>query len=305
MANWHSIAIGVAMTGMAACQTPACADPASHQENARKIEMPDLPVPAPPPKAEVITLGEYIQSREQWERFLNQLIVRNVTVPELYVVRPSRERNNERAVIIVPGGGYAFVSVENEGLPVARRLAEEGYTAFVLKYRTRKTPRSPDEFLDQVAKQFAGLGTQDGKPYSPAIEDLGTAIRYVSESCPEYDCTSGQVSLIGFSAGGMSVMKALENSASGTTIDKAALIYPPMSQSIESNLTIPMFLAIASDDPLFEQGGFSLPKALSEMAGSLEFHLYSRGGHGFGTLRKGTTSAAWLEQYVLWLATDN
>ncbi|WP_162174866.1 alpha/beta hydrolase [Hyphomonas oceanitis] len=291
------------MAGIVSCQTPETLAPI--QEDARQIKLPDVPVPVSAPDAEVVTLGLGTENQEQWEHFLNQLIVRNVTSPDLYPVRPSAKNNNGKSVIVVPGGGYAFVSVENEGFPVAQRLAEEGYTAFVLKYRTRETPRSPSEFLDQMAKQFANLGKQDRKPYHPAIEDLGTAIRYVSESCPEYDCTSGKVSLIGFSAGGMSVMKALENGASGTFIDKAALIYPPMSQSIESDLTIPIFLAIASDDPLFEQGGFSLPKVLSEMAGSLEFHLYSRGGHGFGTLRKGTTSAAWLEQYILWLAADN
>ena len=226
MCLWSkSIALGLIMAGIVSCQTPETLAPI--QEDARQIKLPDVPVPVSAPDAEVVTLGLGTENQEQWEHFLNQLIVRNVTSPELYPVRPSAKNNNGKSVIVVPGGGYAFVSVENEGFPVAQRLAEEGYTAFVLKYRTRETPRSPSEFLDQMAKQFANLGKQDRKPYHPAIEDLGTAIRYVSESCPEYDCTSGQVSLIGFSAGGMSVMKALENGASGTFIDKAALIYPP------------------------------------------------------------------------------
>ena len=38
-----------------------------------------------------------------------------------------------------------------------------------------------------------------------------------------------------------------------------------------------------------------------ETNGAMEFHLYSDGGHGFGTLRKGTSSSSWLEQYVNWL----
>lgn len=299
MTRWFSIVLGAAIAGLLGCQ--ALADPVSREDDARQIKRPDAPVPVAAPVAEVITLPGGAQDDEQWEQFLNQLVVRNVSVPGLYPVRPSPEKNNGKAVIIVPGGGYAFVSVENEGFPVANRLAEEGYTAFVLKYRTRETPRSPDEFLDAMIKQFTGIGRRELEPYQPAIDDLIAAMHFVSGNCPKFDCAPGPVGLIGFSAGGMSVLKALQNVPDDVAVEHAALIYPPMTQSVDFELAMPVFLAIAIDDPLFEQGGFSFPGALSDKARSFEFHLYSGGGHGFGTLKKGTTSAAWLEQYVLWL----
>ena len=107
--------------------------------------------------------------------------------------------------------------------------------------------------------------------------------------------------MIGFSAGGRSVLELLDELPDKTPIGNAALLYPPMTKIPAGSHYPPVFLAIAADDPLFRQGGFALPKALQDKADQFEFHLYSAGGHGFGTLRKGATSEAWLEQYMRWL----
>lgn len=37
--------------------------------------------------------------------------------------------------LIAPGGGFQYVGTLHEGLPLARRIAEAGYPAFVVKYR--------------------------------------------------------------------------------------------------------------------------------------------------------------------------
>ena len=39
-------------------------------------------------------------------------------------------------MIVCPGGGFYMLSYANEGTKVAKRLNEQGITAFVLKYRT-------------------------------------------------------------------------------------------------------------------------------------------------------------------------
>jgi acetyl esterase/lipase len=54
-------------------------------------------------------------------------------MPELRVFGPARP--NGRAVLVMPGGAYWFVSVVNEGADLAPRLAARGYTVFVLIYR--------------------------------------------------------------------------------------------------------------------------------------------------------------------------
>jgi len=299
MKTWaHALLIATVLTTSTACQ--AASQEASGTPAARTLPPPPVPVHAP--DAISIPLLQEGEDQAQWEDFLDQLTVRNITQPELYPVLPDPGTAIGKAVIVVPGGGYLFVSMENEGFPVARRLADEGYTAFVLKYRTRPTPADPEAFLTLMAQQFASMGQRELEAYAPAVEDLGSAMSYVAQHCPEYGCAAGEVNLIGFSAGGMSVIRALEAPPEDVEIASAALLYPPMTRPVHATARPPLFIAIASNDPLFRQGGFTLPEDWYGKTGHLELHLYDDGGHGFGTLRKGSTAEHWLDQYTSWLS---
>ncbi len=55
--------------------------------------------------------------------------------PTLSLYKPDPDHANGTAVIICPGGGYAFLATDHEGEEVARKLAGSGVMAFVLKYR--------------------------------------------------------------------------------------------------------------------------------------------------------------------------
>ena len=59
----------------------------------------------------------------------------NVVDPTLTVFLPSPEKATGTAIIVCPGGGFSALSWDNEGPNVAKKLAENGITAFVLKYR--------------------------------------------------------------------------------------------------------------------------------------------------------------------------
>lgn len=61
-------------------------------------------------------------------------------------------------MIVCPGGGYAHCVTGEEGYPIAAKLNEMGYTAFVLEYRT-------------------GFHCS---AYAP-MEDLAQAVRYIEE----------------------------------------------------------------------------------------------------------------------------
>lgn len=84
-------------------------------------------------------------------------------------------------------------------------------------------------------------------------------------------------------------------------IVNVAFVYPPMLDPIVANPVAPLFLVAAQDDPLFRQGGFTLAKAWVRSGGSIEFHLYNSGGHGFGTAPTGKISQGWIEAYLAWL----
>ena len=63
-------------------------------------------------------------------------IVYNVSHPTLTVYQPeSTAPKTNTAVIIAPGGGFHLLSINSEGIDVAKWLNKKGITCFVLKYR--------------------------------------------------------------------------------------------------------------------------------------------------------------------------
>ncbi len=89
--------------------------------------------------------------------------------------------DSRAAVIVIPGGGYVFKSIDNdsrEGNKVALTLQENGYSAFVLHYRS-----NPYE-------------------YPLPLLDVQRAVRYLRHHADSYGLDPDQISLIGFSAGG-------------------------------------------------------------------------------------------------------
>ena len=67
---------------------------------------------------------------------------------------------------------------------------------------------------------------------------------------------------------------------------------------------MPLFVALAADDPLFGNQGFGLIEDWHSAGGATELHWYQGGGHGFGSFTKGTTSDRWFDQFVGWLKAE-
>src|SRR3954451_6026164 len=66
-------------------------------------------------------------------------MVTNVSQPTLTVYRPDPGASNRTAMIVIPGGAFHFLALEDEGVKVAEWLSAKGITAFVLKYRVLQT----------------------------------------------------------------------------------------------------------------------------------------------------------------------
>ena len=89
--------------------------------------------------------------------------------------------NSKGAVIVIPGGGFGYKSMDGttgEGKDIAEELNKEGYSAFVLHYRSN--------------------------PYEYPIPqlDVQRAVRYIRFHAEEFDFNPDNIGLIGFSAGG-------------------------------------------------------------------------------------------------------
>lgn len=279
----------VALTALCAA-LPAAAQVPPPPEPIKPMSRPSVPL-----------LAEPCQDAEQWDRMFEQTNVRNVTCPRLYPVLPKPGKANGKSVIVVPGGGYQFVSIEQEGFRVADALAARGYTAFVVKYRTLPTPRGNGDFMAAMAKLFGNLGKGELADNPPAVDDLAVAIKLVHGEAASRGLAPAQIGVIGFSAGSRTAIRLLEWKAEAKLAENVALVYPPMTQVVKAGPRPPMFLGIAVDDPLFTQGDLALLQSWMKESPKVEAHLYAGGSHGFGMAIKGTTSDLWIDQYIAWL----
>jgi len=245
---------------------------------------------------------------EIWDKmFGGQRAVRNVSVPTLTPVLPGPAKANGAAVIVIPGGGFKFISMDNEGWPVARWLADHGIAAFILKYRTNETPVDERAMMAAVAKMFVDAARADAKS-QPAISeprataDAITALRMVRANAARWHIDPLRVGAIGFSAGAMTALNAVMSGNPADRPDFFGYIYGPMGPVAVPAGAPPMFAALAIDDGLFGRQGFGIVEAWRAAKRPVELHAYERGDHGFGMGRPGTTTTMLMDEFYAWLA---
>jgi acetyl esterase/lipase len=243
----------------------------------------------------------------------------DVILPTL--TRYSPATPNGLSIIICPGGSYTRLSIDNEGVFVAKALNEFGITAFVLKYRL------PNDTI-MIDKTIGPL------------QDAQQAIRIVRQNAALWGLNEKKVGIMGFSAGGHVASSAATHfnfiadaSVKDTTSiqpDFAILIYPVISfndstghRGSRNNLlgkkpsvekikffsnelqviknTPPVFIVHAEDDPTVPvENSISFYSACKKNNVPAEMHLYPKGGHGFG-LDNITTKDKWMDRLLNWL----
>lgn len=267
-----------------------------------------LPIPAPKePPAFALPVADALANpaHEAWARQdSSQRLVYNVARPSLTLMPGGPAASKDApAVILVPGGGFQFLAMDNEGYDVAKRLAPLGVRVFILKYRTIPLPDSIDGFKAALAGTFQrGEGAEERTRQTPyAVADAQAAIRAVRDHAHEWGVDPKRVGVLGFSAGAMTVLGALQANAPDARADFAGMIYGPTESDVVPPNAPPLFAALAADDRFFRSQDLSLIHNWRKSGASVELHLYSAGAHGFASRAQGTTSDAWFDQYALWL----
>ena len=112
---------------------------------------------------------------------VGSLTVENVrlsTGATIQLFKSDVEKANGRAILVIPGGGYAYVAGSSEGSDWAPMLNELGYTVAVLNYTT--PPTAPEGPLTQARE----------------------AMQYLRDNAETCHVQTGLVGVMGFSAGG-------------------------------------------------------------------------------------------------------
>ncbi|HEU5165214.1 MAG TPA: dienelactone hydrolase family protein [Chitinophagaceae bacterium] len=255
----------------------------------------------PAPGSESWTWNEAENDNNSWQT----KVVYNVTKPTLTVFVPEVDKANGTAVVIAPGGGFHALSINSEGLDVAKWLVQRGVTCFVLKYRlVHVLSNDPTaEFASKMGKKEFDDDVSKVMPL--VIADGRNAIAWVRKHAAEYKIEANRIGIMGFSAGGTVASSTLFGYTKENRPDFAAPIYPFFPSAMIGSVTNdapPIFIVTATDD------GFGLAPHSIDLYNKwlstkhdAELHMYARGNHGFGMRKQNLPTDNWIERFYDWL----
>ena len=161
------------------------------------------------------------------------------TYEDIPYIIPYFVDNSDSAIIVVPGGGYAHKTMDEndlESAEIAKTLQKNGINAFVLHYRS-----NPYE-------------------YPIPMLDLQRAVRYIRYHAESYGLDKNKIGAIGFSAGGNLILSYInlvmgndmfpdgyqknEIDKEDDTINGTAFIYPMMT----FKYNVPMLFSLFNDE---------------------------------------------------------
>ena len=109
--------------------------------------------------------------------------IKNVSRPFIQVYRPARAKATGAAVVIFPGGAYAGLTFDFEGVQQANYFVDHGIAAFVVKYRIPSDRTMVDKSMGP-------------------LQDAQQAMRFARQHAAEWDIDPHRIGAVGFSAGG-------------------------------------------------------------------------------------------------------
>jgi acetyl esterase/lipase len=264
-----------------------------------------IPVPDQSQALALTAEGGTSAGSEQWETFYDDETVRNVTVATLTPMLPDPAKATGAAVIVAPGGGFMYLSMKQEGNKVARWLADHGIAAFLLKYRTRATPRDPTAFQAELNAMLGHVANRSHEvPEIPAdaLEDAKAAVKLVRAKAEAWHVDPTRVGFVGFSAGAILTLAIGLAEDSTARPNFIAPIYGSMDARPVPADAPPMFVALALDDPLMAKDrSLDLIQSWRAAGRPIEAHLYEHGGHGFGMRSFRPASAMWIDEFYAWM----
>ena len=244
--------------------------------------------------------------KEYFSKIWNTQVVTNVVNPTLTAFLPDPAIANGTAVIIAPGGGFHALSINSEGVDVAKWLNTKGVAAFVLRYRLVQT--GADGVQEVMAKMSGSRVNVDANNVDVvplAVADAFAALSYVRQNAKDFGVTPNRIGFMGFSAGGTVTASVAFQYSSATRPDFVAPIYAYMGAVKPAEVpkdAPPMFLVVATDDQLgLAPDSINLYSKWIAAKKSAELHSYAKGGHGFGMRKQNLPTDQWIERFGDWL----
>jgi len=187
-----------------------------------------------------------------------------------------RGNPNAPFAIVCPGGGFSYVGSLHEGFPLAQRISELGFNAFVIRYRI-------------------GSGQW-------ATEDLAAAIAYIFRNAETLGVSLNDYSVWGGSAGarmtGNIALDGVSAYGGGNLPKPATAVIAYTGQSSYSSEFSPAFITVSANDGIANVN--TVEKRVENLRNAgveVEYRRYQSAGHGFG-LGTGTDAEGWVDLAV-------
>ena len=243
---------------------------------------------------------------EAYEAQTHRLV--NTTEAVLYYYKADEAKATGQAVVICPGGGYAKLSMDQEGYLMAQWLAKNGIAAFVLEYRL------PNGHKDVP------------------LEDAVEAIRIVRKGAKRWNIDPAKVGIMGFSAGGHLAASASNLPKVEDRPNFSILFYPVLTANdfnthkgsfrnllgkkhseaesdkwamdkVVNEYTPPTILLLSDNDTTVPAAGAAFYYAQLRYHGvKAAMYVFPTGGHGWGNYNKFSYQKEWQHLLLRWLS---
>lgn len=169
-------------------------------------------------------------------------------------------------ILIAPGGGYSCLAYRKEGVEIARQLMRMNCHAAVLKYPVNCA------------------GAREA-----ALQSAQRALAILKTHADELKIDPEKIGMMGFSAGAHLTARVLAEA--GHPLAFGILIYPAYlsddgvalkPEIVPAQPVVPTFVMQCRDDRAYVNSSLGYTAWLTKKNGPVSYHLYSRGGHGFG-----------------------
>lgn len=240
------------------------------------------------------------------KNIFNTEVAYNVSQPTITAFLPPKELATGTAIIVAPGGAFHTLSINSEGIDVAKWLNSRGIAAFVLKYRVARS--FTDDPVGELMGKMGDLKKLDEEnaPIIPlATADGLAAVQYVRDHAKTWDIDPQKIGFMGFSAGGTLTMSVVYTANETNRPNFVAPIYayePAILGSTVPTAKTPIFVAVAGDDQLgMMPMSINIYKKWYDAKQPSELHIYEKGGHGFGMRKQNLPTDTWYERFGEWL----
>ena len=291
----------------------------------------------PAPGSENWTQKEYVYKYQSPIWHEKNIALFNVVEPTITVFLPDVKNATGSAMIVCPGGGFSALSWDNEGPNVAKKLAEKGIAAFVLKYRIAYSGETPEEvnliartsyggqaktpealalikknseITRTMSSSYAGSDIEKVDMHNPFANSFGNipkmagddgrhAIEYVRKNSVRWNLNPDKIGMIGFSAGGILTLDIAFNHSEQSKPNVIGVIYGVFGAKGVPTDPMPMFMAATQYEAV--DGAAALYASWCEAKLPAEIHSFTGASHGFGYRNNGDSVNIWIDLFYNFL----